>query len=212
MTNNSKVAILIDGGFFKQRFKELNKPAVITPTTVMPIPLKKDIQALIKDVMSKVQTKSGDTCKDTLFRTFYYDSLPYSKILENFDKKGERDFGKSRVCLEQTKFIESLKSIEQFALRMGELSFSGWKLDPYNSKTPPTPDFRQKGVDMKIGLDMAWLAGKRTVDKIVLVTGDSDFISPIKLVRREGILVYLYPMGQTQLKVALTEHADFIIN
>jgi uncharacterized LabA/DUF88 family protein len=35
----------------------------------------------------------------------------------------------------------------------------------------------------------------KTVDKTALVTGDSDFISPMKLARREGIQIYLYPMG-----------------
>lgn len=61
---------------------------------------------------------------------------------------------------------------------------------------------------MKIGLDMAWMAGKRTVDKIVLVTGDSDFISPMKLARREGILIYLYTM-KNPVKAELMKHADF---
>ena len=136
--------------------------------------------------------------------------MPFNKVLKRLDKKSEIDYSKSPVCLEQTKFIDSLRDIEQFALRLGELSFSGWKLDAYNPKVKPKPDFRQKGVDMKIGLDMAWLSGKKTVDKIVLVTGDSDFISPIKLARREGILIYLHPMGQTQIKKSLTEHADFV--
>ena len=72
------------------------------------------------------------------------------------------------------------------------------------------PDFRQKGVDMKIGLDIAWMAGKKTVDKIVLITGDSDFIAPMKLARREGIQIYLHPM-KNHLKHELISHADFII-
>jgi uncharacterized LabA/DUF88 family protein len=87
------------------------------------------------------------------------------------------------------------------------LSSPSFKPNP----TKALPDFRQKGVDMKIGRDMAWMAGKKTVDKIVFVTRDSDFISPIKLVGREGILIYLYPMGSTSLKSQLLEHADFII-
>ena len=98
---------------------------------------------------------------------------------------------------------------QQVALREGELSFGGWQIDKFGKNKP---SFRQKSVDMKIGLDMAWMAGKRTVDKMVLVTGDSDFVSPMKLVRKEGILIYLYPMKQKQLKTLLKQHADFIIN
>jgi len=34
---------------------------------------------------------------------------------------------------------------------------------------------------MKIGLDAAWLASKRIVDRIILVTADSDFIPAMSL-------------------------------
>lgn len=70
------------------------------------------------------------------------------------------------------------------------------------------PDFKQKGVDMKVGLDMAMMAMKHTVDKVVLVAGDSDFIAPIKFVRKEGLQVYLYSMGH-KVKFGLIEHCDF---
>ena len=91
---------------------------------------------------------------------------------------------------------------------MGELSFTGWKQDPYSGRTKP--DFKQKGVDMKFGLDMAVMASKRTVDKIVLVAGDSDFIAPIKYARKEGLLVYLYPMGN-HIKPTLSGHCDYVL-
>ena len=96
------------------------------------------------------------------------------------------------------------------ALRIGELSFDGWKIDPHNPEKSK-PDFKQKGVDMKIGLDMALMATKKTVDKIVLIAGDSDFISPIKLVRKEGIQVYLYKMKH-RVKNTLTDHCDFVLS
>lgn len=96
------------------------------------------------------------------------------------------------------------------ALRLGELSFDGWKVDPKNPGNY-FPDFKQKSVDIKLGLDIAWMASKRTIDKLVLVGGDSDFTYPMKFARREGILVYLHTMGQVQIKTILKEHADFII-
>jgi uncharacterized LabA/DUF88 family protein len=39
-----------------------------------------------------------------------------------------------------------------------------------------TYDTAQKGVDIKFGLDIASLAYKRLVERVVLITGDSDFI------------------------------------
>ena len=96
-------------------------------------------------------------------------------------------------------------------MRLGELSFDGWKIDASSSTLAYKPDFKQKSVDMKIGLDIAWLSSRRIVDKIVLVAGDSDFIAPMKFARREGILVYLHTMGQVQIKIELKEHSDFIV-
>lgn len=66
---------------------------------------------------------------------------------------------------------------------------------------------RQKGVDMKIGLDIASLAYKRIVDKIILVAGDSDFVPAAKLARREGIEFILDPM-HANVKPDLQEHVD----
>jgi len=48
------------------------------------------------------------------------------------------------------------------------------------------PVFIQKGVDMRIGLDIASLALKRLVDAIVLVTADADMIPSMNRVPRQA--------------------------
>jgi uncharacterized LabA/DUF88 family protein len=68
---------------------------------------------------------------------------------------------------------------------------------------------RQKGVDMRIGLDIASMTLKRQVDTIVLVTGDSDFIPAAKIARREGVEFILDPMWQS-VSEELLEHVDGI--
>lgn len=110
-----------------------------------------------------------------------------------------------------TRFHNDLRTFPRLALRLGDLSFDGWKLDPIDSSKPPKPDFKQKSVDMKIGLDIAWMSNKGTVDKIVLVAGDSDFVAPMKFARKEGLLIYLYTMKQSRIKLELKEHCDLII-
>ena len=45
----------------------------------------------------------------------------------------------------------------------------------------------QKGVDIKIGVDIVSLALKKQVDRIILISGDGDFVPAAKLARREGI-------------------------
>lgn len=68
-------------------------------------------------------------------------------------------------------------------------------------------DVPQKGVDMRIGLDIASLAFKRQADQIILVAGDSDFVPAAKLARREGIDFILDPMWAS-IRPDLHEHID----
>jgi uncharacterized LabA/DUF88 family protein len=70
---------------------------------------------------------------------------------------------------------------------------------------------RQKGVDMRIGLDIASMTLKHQVDTIILVTGDSDFVPAAKLARREGVEFLLDPLWQ-QVSDELTEHVDEVIS
>ena len=66
---------------------------------------------------------------------------------------------------------------------------------------------RQKGVDMRVGLDIASIALKKQADTIVLIAGDSDFVPAAKLARREGMEFILDPLWQ-QVNDDLYEHID----
>ena len=72
-----------------------------------------------------------------------------------------------------------------------------------------SPTFKQKGVDMRIGLDIASIAFKKQADRIVLVSGDSDFVPAAKLARREGIEFVLDPMWAS-IRADLNEHIDLL--
>ncbi|MBI4649250.1 MAG: NYN domain-containing protein [Bacteroidia bacterium] len=195
----NKVAILIDAGFFLPRYKILHGK----------FPIKSDIQNFTTDIIDKIQKLTGNCSTDVLFRIFYYDCRPYG--MKQKDPAGkEIDFSASSYFNAKCKYLNDLRTFPQLALRLGGLSFHGWKVDLKNPGQY-IPDFKQKSVDMKIGLDIAWMSSKRTIDKIVLVAGDSDFISPMKFARREGILVYLETMGQKQIKIELKEHSDFLL-
>jgi uncharacterized LabA/DUF88 family protein len=71
-------------------------------------------------------------------------------------------------------------------------------------------DISQKGVDMRIGMDMARLALREMVRAVIVVTGDSDFVPAFKFVRREGVKVFLEPMG-TNPRHDLRAHADIVL-
>lgn len=120
-------------------------------------------------------------------------------------------------------FFEELKKSRKVALRLGYLNErSGrWILRPERLKellsgsvspkdlaeSDVKYDIRQKGVDMRIGLDIASLAYKRQVDQVILVAGDSDFVPAAKLARREGIDFILDPMWAS-ISDDLFEHID----
>ncbi len=67
----------------------------------------------------------------------------------------------------------------------------------------------QKGVDIRIGCDIAALSYKHLVDCIVLMSGDSDLVPAAKVARREGIDFILDPMWN-QIDPSLLEHVDGI--
>jgi uncharacterized protein (TIGR00288 family) len=72
------------------------------------------------------------------------------------------------------------------------------------------PNVQQKGVDMRIGLDIASLSLKNHVDIIALVTGDSDFIPALKFARREGKQIFVYTLGHSILPDIVT-HSDICV-
>jgi len=64
-----------------------------------------------------------------------------------------------------------------------------------------TPKFEQKGVDMRIGLDMATIAANRSVDLIAVMTNDTDCVPAMKLVRRAGIQIALVCIPDATLRL-----------
>lgn len=122
-------------------------------------------------------------------------------------------------------FLEELATKRKVALRLGELleSSAGYILKQDALKRLcrkiisiddlTEDDFQleiqQKGVDMRIGLDIASLAQKQLVDQVVLIAGDSDFVPAAKHARREGIDFILDPMWHT-IKSSLNIHVDGI--
>ncbi|MDA3921869.1 MAG: NYN domain-containing protein [Salinisphaera sp.] len=77
------------------------------------------------------------------------------------------------------------------------------------------PNTSQKGVDLRIGLDIVRLSLRRFVDTIVVATGDSDLVPAFRLARREGIRIYLDHMNHNvrrELKADTDAMLDVPIN
>lgn len=204
-----KIAVLIDGGFFVKRFNALyNKDRKMTG-------------AQVADYLYTMAHKHVGP-KNALYRIFYYDCIPLGKKAHNPISKRPIDFSKSAEYAFRMELIEALKQKRKVALRLGTLKDNNnWMIrashvkDLLSGKKQITDlteddvylDIRQKGIDMKIGVDIASMSLKRFVDTIVLFSGDSDFVPAAKLARREGIDFILDPMN-ANVEPQLNEHID----
>lgn len=137
------------------------------------------------------------------------------------------DLGKSKDYQWTLDFFQQLRCKRKVALRLGRLSENTlqYQLKQASFKkllngTIQLSDLtdadlklniEQKGVDMRIGIDIASLAYKKLVNQIILISGDSDFVPAAKQARREGIDFILAPMGAT-IKADLFEHIDGLKN
>jgi uncharacterized LabA/DUF88 family protein len=159
------------------------------------------------------------TSDEELFRIYCYHCPPYGDTEVHPLTRTSIDFSSTSTYVSMSNLIRDLKVTDNIAFRAGQLSFDGWAIKQRAAKEiirtgralEPgdfVPDLKQKGVDMKIGLDVAWLASKGIVDRIVLVTADSDLVSAMKFARREGIQVVLVTLGHLRVKHELKEHSD----
>ena len=162
-----------------------------------------------------------------LYRIFYYDCPPLGKTVYHPLLKRGVDFRHSETYEWTNNFFSELKKQRKVALRLGELSdsYASYKISASALRDICSGDkkiedlseadfsisFRQKGVDMRIGLDIASLSYKKQIDQIILIAGDSDFVPAAKLARREGIDFILDPMWAT-IKDSLFEHIDGLMS
>ncbi len=206
-----KTAILVDGGFYRKRAK--HQWGMKTA--------EERARELNAYCLAHLDKKDGNVERQ-LYRIFYYDCAPSRRSVYHPLTKKNVDLEKSDTGTWTTSFMDELKRRRKYALRLGVLA----ERPNYNLRASVTKDLlvgkrtlesltegdfefnaQQKGVDMRIGIDIVSLALKRLVDQIILIAGDSDFVPAAKLARREGIDFILDPMG-ADIKADLFEHID----
>ena len=205
-----KVAILIDGAFYRRQAYELfgNKSP--------------EDRA---DELKQYCYRHVKNSKRELYRIFYYDCPPSEKVVYHPFTQKNVSLRKSPLYSWATDFHKALVKKRSVAFRRGELleSSAGYMLNSNALKRLCRGDITvqdlteadfylditQKGVDMRIGLDIASIAQKKQADQIVLIAGDSDFVPAAKHARREGIDFILDPMWHGT-RDSLNEHIDGI--
>lgn len=206
-----KVAIIVDGQFLLHRIRDAQSSTQY--------PNLEDQYNFLTNLIN-----SND---EELFRIFYYQGSPNKQTVDKPISKDKINFSESQINKYASNLITELSNKDFVAMRLGDTFFRGWKLkNPVLEKIRKgiikdtskltdddfTPDFQQKGVDIKIGLDVAWLSNNNIVDRIYMVTGDADFIPALKQARRDGIQIKLVKIGTKKINNDLLKHSDFILD
>lgn len=225
-------AVLIDGAYFLRRFThsfpnlDPNNDDDVSLAVIAMSAYHLAVRLGPKPTMMDIDAFSFHPEEsEHLYRIFFYDCRPLTKRVHYPVSRKSLDLSKTPEAVARIAIHEKLNTARKVALRLGRLSdISDWQLKPDALKrlidepdqfNATDDDFIlrviQKGVDMRLGLDIASLAFKKQVDQIIMVTGDADFVPAAKLARREGIDVVLDPMWQSPAP-DLAEHVDGIRN
>lgn len=211
--SDKSVAILVDGDFFIRKFNRIANPGHNVPV----IELAKDMWLYW---IKHVDKSAGEK----LHRIFFYDCPPLKKKIHHPVTERFIDFSKTDIAQFRTSLHAALINQPFVAKRMGYLDENNgrWLIkskDIHRKVLKGTINLDdlaesdiiyragQKGVDMKLGLDIATLTLKKQVQKIVLISGDSDFVPAAKLARTEGVHFVLDAMN-ANLRPDLREHID----
>jgi uncharacterized LabA/DUF88 family protein len=217
-----RVAVLIDGGYLtKELAARKAKAAGLKGGGVDYMPTADEIDSYAQGLLQN-ESLSGAR----LIRVFFYNAPPLKKSIKHPISGETIDLSATPLARYSDKLHSDLKRKHFFAIRMGELRHQGWELKPHavkdieraakagkNCRAIVAADFRpeinQKGVDLRIGLDIAWISLKRTADILVIISADSDLIPAFKLARAEGVQVFLDTCGNAPQE-GMAEHSDFL--
>lgn len=211
-----KTAIMIDGAFFIKRASTLW--GNIGPTELVDFLFDEYCQEHLKN-----SAKSARVATVDLYRIFFYDCPPANINTIHPVSLKKVDYQNSPQSKWRIEFHDAVIKKRKAALRLGKIDDSNltWqmsgkivkelcsqkKLAVDITEADVRLNIRQKGVDMRIGLDIAAVAFKKQADQIILIAGDSDFIPAAKLARREGLDFVLDPMW-LGIKKELYTHID----
>lgn len=202
-------AIIVDGGFYRRRARKMFGEK--TP----------DQRAF--ELVEYCKRHIREVPGTHLYRIFYYDCAPSQKVIFHPLTRRQINLGKSAEFEWMSRFHKELVKRRKVALRRGEEleTQSGYQIkqEPLKrllngsltiddlTERDFSLDIVQKGVDMRIGLDIASLASLGQVNQIIMISGDSDFVPAAKHARRAGIDFILDPMW-ANISDSLHEHID----
>ena len=219
----AKVAILIDGGYYLRRLRNVRADIDDSDPESVALSLSQLVNSHLRQVNEIYHLPNH---RQLLYRCFYYDAIPYSEKAHRPVTRRTIDYARTEEARFRNALFERLRRERNFALRLGEVTrpgdnswimrgeaqsqlLSGRKQVSELTDGDFVPNLRQRGVDIRIGLDIATITLKKQANTIVLVSGDSDFVPAARLARREGVTFILDPLWQ-RVSPELSEHIDLL--
>lgn len=225
----TRIAVLVDGSFFIQRVQAMKRRYFPEHDRLTP----EQMVACLKEIVWRHINTGRNSELNYHYRTYFYDAPPLEMDRVHFPlvepgKKtpAVKHFSKDPSVIFRKAVIEELKKTKKLALRLGTVKADKeWRIkDDVTQQLIKgerrfehltNEDFyystRQKGVDIKLGIDIATLSIGKQVDRIVLIAGDSDFVPAAKLARTHGVDFVLDAM-RNQIEPSLFEHIDGLVN
>jgi uncharacterized LabA/DUF88 family protein len=170
MAPSDNVAVFIDGGYIRANLKKYyGEPRI-------------DFEKLSDELCGN--------CKR--FRTYYYMAPPYQSDPSTIDERCKK--------ADYDRFIEHLKRLSRFMIREGYLQKRphpkcincGTSQFPNCSKCGtqlPFKMFEQKGVDVKLSIDLTQISASKRIDRAIIVSADGDFAPAIEQAKENMVLV-----------------------
>lgn len=128
---------------------------------------------------------SNELTSDTnCIKTIFYDTLPIQGT-----RQGNALYAKTQ------RFHSRLRALQNFEVKLGRLQQKDGK-------------FFQKGVDMRLGIDIVQMSMRGQIDKAIVITSDSDFEYAIEKAKESGVKVSLAYFPGSKINSQFLKIAD----
>jgi uncharacterized LabA/DUF88 family protein len=169
---NYRVMIFIDGGYLKKKISELSPDYEID-------------HSRLAHLLSQHWKGGIAAIEPRLIRVYYYDGSLVWEQIHTYPDEGRYVDDLFNEKIDEQKYLEKIDELEYFEVRRGHLILST-KGGVENRKNW---EWRQKGVDSLIAIDMITKAYQGQYDLGILVAGDLDFLEIVKATKNVGIRV-----------------------
>lgn len=171
--------IFIDGGYLRRNMKSLFGNDAI------------DYQILADYLRDNGRLDSRFAAH--VIRNYYYDGIASVKDVDSFNQNTEADIKIIQAAIDllsdkeqqQEEYVRGIKNLDLFDVRLGRhvLSPIGGIVNKKNW------NWRQKGVDSLIAIDMITKAFEGQYNTAILLAGDADFVEIVNSVKNLGMNV-----------------------